>query len=242
MNIIKRIFNISVSIFFPKICSCCGKNLPANYESNICGKCKENLPLNNGLICAKCSLPLPDGGMHCKDCKTDKQIFFDKLLSAYIYKDNIALLIKKFKYNKKTFLAKDLSCEMINLIYKNGLDKTVDFVVPVPLHFFKKFKRGFNQSELTAKEIAKNINKKMCPDLLKRGKYTVPQFGLNKEERIENLQDVFTVNKKYINAVKGKTVLLVDDIATTCTSANLCSKELKLAGAKKVFVITIARD
>lgn len=242
MNNIKRIINFCVSIFFPKICSCCGKNLPINYESNICVECKEKLPLNNGLICVKCSLPLLNGGMHCKDCKTNKQIFFDKLLSAYIYKDDIATLIKKFKYNKKTFLAKDLSVEIINLIYKNKLDEITDFVVPLPLHFFKKFKRGFNQSELIAKEISKNINKPIYPKLLIRKKYTTPQFNLSKEERMKNLEKVFAVNKKYKNIVNGKNILLVDDIATTCTSANLCSKELKCAGAKKVFVITIARD
>ena len=148
MKNIKTLFNFIISVFFPKTCSCCGKNLPFNYTGNVCVSCKENLPLNNGWICNKCSLPLQDGGAKCNDCKTNKNIFFDWLLSPYIYKDNISLLIKKFKYNKRTYLAKDLSYEIINLIRAKNLDKQIDFIVPLPLHFFKKFKRGFNQAEL----------------------------------------------------------------------------------------------
>ncbi len=242
MKNIKSLFNFIISVFFPKICSCCGKNLPFNYNGNICISCKENLPLNNGLVCSKCSLPLQDGGAKCNDCKTNKNIFFDWLLSPYIYRDNIAMLIKKFKYNKKTYLAKDLSCEIINLIREKNLDKQIDFIVPLPLHFFKKFTRGFNQSELIAKEIAKSIKKPIYSKLLIRKRYTLPQFNLNREERTINLKNVFTFNKKFKDIVKDKTILLVDDIATTCTSTNVCSKVLKNAGAKKIFVVTIARD
>lgn len=242
MKNIKTLFNFIISVFFPKVCSCCGKKLPFNYDENICVSCKENLPLNNGLICSKCSLPLQDGGAKCNDCKTNKNIFFDWLLSPYIYRDNISLLIKKFKYNKKTYLAKDLSYEIIKLIREKNLDKQIDIIVPLPLHFFKKFKRGFNQSELIAKEIAKNIKKPIHSKLLVRKKYTLPLFKLNREERAKNLENVFAFNKKFKNIIKSKNILLVDDIATTCTSANICSKELKSAGAKKVFVVTIARD
>ena len=242
MEKIKKFFNFIIAIFFPKTCSCCGKTLCFDYKENICFECKEKLPLNNGLICQKCSLPLIDGGAMCKDCKTNKDIFFNWLLSAYIYKDNIALLIKKFKYNKKTYLARDLSYGMIKLICEKNLKEQIDLIVPLPLHFFKKFKRGFNQAELLAREISKGINKPLYSKLLIRKKYTTPQFSLNREERIKNLEKVFVVNKKYKNIIKNKTVLLVDDIATTCTSVNICSKELKKVGAKKVFAVTVARD
>jgi ComF family protein len=242
MKKIENFFYFIISVFFPKICSCCGKNLPFNYKENICFECKKALPLNNGLTCQKCSLPLSDGGAMCNDCKRNKDIFFNFLLSPYIYKDNITLLLKKFKYNKKTYLAKDLSYEMLNLIYEKNLNNQIDFVVPLPLHFLKKFKRGFNQAELLAKEIARNINKPIYSNLLIRTKYTTPQFNLNREERTKNLEKVFCVNKKYTDMIKNKNILLIDDIATTCTSANLCSKELKTMGAKNIFVITVARD
>ena len=242
MKNIKTLFNFVVSIIFPKVCTCCHKDIPFNYEGNICTDCKQNLPLNNGIICQKCSLPLQNNDTICSDCKSNKNIFFDKLVSAYIYKDKIAVLIKKFKYNKKIYIAKDLSYEIINIILKDGLDKQIDFIVPLPLHFFKKFKRGFNQAELIAKEIAKSINKPIYSKVLIRKKYTTPQFNLSRQERSKNLEKVFIVNKNYKDIIKNRAILLVDDIATTCTSVNLCSKELKNAGAKKIFVATVARD
>jgi ComF family protein len=148
-------------------------------------------------------------------------------------------LIKNLKYSRKTFLSKDLSAQLSKFIIKENIDKNIDVVVPVPMHWFKKWKRGYNQAELLAQNVAKVINKPVCNALI-RTKYTKPQFNLKKQERYENLENMFDLNKKYIDIIKGKRILLIDDIATTCSTVNQCAKVLKTLKIKTI-VVTLAR-
>ena len=235
----KKILNFIISIFFPRTCSLCGKTMPFSSQQNICNECLGKIPNLEGLICHKCSLPLPDGGATCSDCKNNKNIYFEVLKSPYLYSTQMQKLIKKLKYSRKTFLAKDLSLKLAEFIVKENIDKNIDVVVPVPMHWFKKWKRGYNQAELLAQNVANIINKPMY-DALIRTKYTKPQFKLKKQERYENLVNMFILNKKYVDVVMGKRILLIDDIATTCSTANQCAKVLKSLKIKTV-VVTLAR-
>lgn len=235
----KKILNFIISVFFPRTCSLCGKTMPFSSQQNICNECLGKIPKLEGLICHKCSLPLPDGGATCSDCKNNKNIYFEVLKSPYLYSTQMQKLIKKLKYSRKTFLAKDLSLKLAEFIVKENIDKNIDVVVPVPMHWFKKWKRGYNQAELLAQNVANIINKPMY-DALIRTKYTKPQFNLKKQERQENLANIFVLNKKYVDVVMGKRILLIDDIATTCSTANQCAKVLKSLKIKTV-VVTLAR-
>ncbi|MBR4632591.1 MAG: ComF family protein [Elusimicrobia bacterium] len=235
----KKILNFIISIIFPRTCSLCGTTLNFSSKQNICNKCLEKIPKLEGLICHKCSLPLPDGGATCSDCKSNKDIYFEVLKSPYTYSTQMKKLIKNLKYSRKTFLAKDLSLPLAEFIKKENIDKEVDVVVPVPMHWFKKWKRGYNQAEILATGVAQIINKPMYNALV-RTKYTKPQFNLKKQERHENLESMFDINKKYVDIIKGKKILLIDDIATTCSTANQCAKVLKSLRCK-IVVVTLAR-
>ena len=235
----KKFLNFVISLIFPRTCSLCKKTMPFSSEQNICDDCLEKLPKLEGLICHKCSLPLPDGGATCSDCKSNKDIYFEVLKSPYTYSPQMKKLIKNLKYSRKTFLAKELSVQLSKFILKENIDKNIDIVVPVPMHWFKKWKRGFNQAELLAENVAKLINKPMYNALI-RTKYTKPQFTLKKQERHENLANMFVLNKKYVDVVRNKRILLIDDIATTCSTANQCSKILKSLRCR-VVVVTLAR-
>ncbi len=235
----KKIFDFITSIIFPRTCSLCGKTLSFNSRKNICDVCLQSIPKLEGLICHKCSLPLPDGGATCSDCKNNKDIYFDVLKAPYTYSIKMKKLIKKLKYSRKTFLATELSLPMAEFIKKENIDKDIDIVVPVPMHWLKKWKRGYNQAELLAEKVSKHINKPMYNALI-RTKYTKPQFNLKKQERHENMESMFDINKKYIDIVKGKRILLIDDIATTCSTSNQCAKVLKSLRCKTV-VVTLAR-
>lgn len=235
----KKIFNFIISIIFPRTCSLCGKNLSFSSEKNICNDCLEQLPKLDGLVCHKCSLPLPDGGATCSDCKNNKDIYFEVLKSPYIYSIKMKKLIKKLKYSKKTFLATELSLPLAEFIKKENIDTNIDIVVPVPMHWFKKWERGYNQAELLAEKVSKLIDKPMYNALI-RTKYTKPQFNLKKQERHENMESMFNIDKKYIDIVKGKRILLIDDIATTCSTSNQCAKVLKSLRCKTI-VVTLAR-
>lgn len=235
----KKILKFIISILFPRTCSLCGKTMSFSSEQNLCDQCLENVPKVEGLICHKCSLPLPDGGATCSDCKSNKDIYFEVLKAPYLYSFQMQKLIKKLKYSKRTFLAKDLSVKLAEFIVKENIDKNTDVVVPVPMHWFKKWKRGYNQAELLAKNVAELINKPVCNALI-RTKYTKPQFNLRKNQRKENLEDMFKINQKYVDVIKGKRILLIDDIATTCSTTNQCAKTLKTLKIKTV-VVTLAR-
>jgi len=235
----KKILNYFINFFFPKVCSCCNKNLSVKYNGAICINCLNNLPKNEGLKCSVCDVQIQKQ-QHCYDCLHNKN-YFDFIKAPYKYEKSIKMLIHNFKYSNRFFLAKDFSCAMVDVILKNQWDKQVDIVIPVPLFWTRKIFRGYNQADLLAKEISKKINIKINNKILVRKFYTKAQFALNRKARQENLQKSFYIRKKYNDIIKNKNVLLVDDIVTTCATVNSCAKLLKQAGAKKVFVISIAR-
>ncbi len=125
-------------------------------------------------------------------------------------------------------------------MFKNFKDEinNCDIICAVPLHKKRLRQRKFNQAALIAKFLDR---KKFNPDLLWRLVNTVSQVKLKREERERNLKKAFLVNKKYRNSIKDKTILLIDDVATTGATINNCAKALKKAGAKKVVVLTIAK-
>lgn len=236
-----KILNFIISLFFPRTCSLCGKNISFKDEKNICDDCLKKLPVLEGLLCHKCSLPLEDGGAFCPDCKETKNMYFETLKAPYVYTDKIRVLIKKMKYSQRPFLAKDLSKQMAEFIRKEHINENIDLIIPVPIHWYKGLMRGYNQAALLAEGISKEINKPFYPKALLRTKYTKPQFKLKKQQRIENLENMFEINKKYVDIVKKKRILLIDDIATTCSTANQCSKVLKENKAKNIIVVALAR-
>ncbi len=240
-NHVLKIINFILSVIFPKTCSLCGKDLHFNSSASICSDCKNSLPKLDGIVCQKCSLPLPDGETICRDCKNAKNIYFDVIKSPFLYSGKTRTLIKKFKYSRKFFLAKDLSELMSDFIKEQNIDKETDVIIPVPIHRYKGLLRGFNQAALLAEAVAENINKPVYTKALKRTKYTKPQFKLKKQQRIENLENMFAVNKKYADVIKDKNILLIDDIVTTCSTINQCSKILKEFSAGKITVVSLSR-
>ena len=112
--------------------------------------------------------------------------------------------------------------------------------IPIPLHKTKKRKRGFNQSELIAKELSKSLNIPLKTDILVKTKKTQTQTNLTKEQRAENVKNAFII--KNPQSIEGKTVFLVDDVFTTGSTMKECAKTLKKAGATYVWGIAVARE
>lgn len=113
-------------------------------------------------------------------------------------------------------------------------------VVPVPLHFSRYWKRGFNQAENLADFVAKQ-NNWLMKSVLIRNRATLPQFGLNKIRRKQNMADAFLLKKNSHQIISGKIVILVDDIVTTGFTLNECAKILRQNGAKEVWGLVLAR-
>ncbi len=205
---------------------------------NVCGFCNK---INRNSLCKDCELNLSKYQLNeIKNYKNDKLKYFDYLFCALKYENIIRERIIQYKFGEKAYLYKTFA----KIIIKNEkiyrFIKLYDIIIPVPMHKNKEAVRGYNQSALIAKEIAKNIGINFNKKILVKTKNTKVQSTLNKTQRIQNVKDVFEIENKDI--IKNKKVILVDDIYTTGSTVNECSKMLKQAGTKEILVITIAKD
>ena len=205
---------------------------------NVCGFCYK---FNNNNLCKKCEMILNKYEFNnIKDYTQDKQKYFDYLFCALKYENIIREKIIQYKFNEKSYLYKTFA----KIIIKNkkiySFFKLYDIIIAVPMHKSKKNIRGYNQSELVAKEIAKQMELVMEKDTLIKVKKTQVQSTLTKSKRMENIKDAFGI--KNSDKIKNKKIILVDDIYTTGSTVNECSKVLKKAGAKEICVVTIAKD
>ena len=163
----------------------------------------------------------------------DEHIFFCK------YEGTIREKILDYKFSNKAYLYRFFTEIITKSEKKYSFFKKYDIITPVPIHKKRKLKRGYNQTELIARCIAKNYENLRYMDTLKRVKHTVSQSLLNKVAREQNIKNAYKINNV---SLEDKSVILFDDIYTTGATANECCKLLKKAGAKKVAVVTIAKD
>ncbi|MBN1848965.1 MAG: ComF family protein [Deltaproteobacteria bacterium] len=147
--------------------------------------------------------------------------------------------IHRFKYGGKTNLTRSLGPLLASfaLMWLNKTDHLL--IMPVPLHPKKLRGRGFNQSLLLAREIQSSLEVELDFLTLKRIRDTQPQASLKRIERRKNVHRAFAINTK--KALKGRTVLLVDDVATTTSTLDECARVLKRAGCVRVFCLVLAR-
>lgn len=233
-------FRHLINIIFPITCTSCGIDLPIDDSLRVCVVCKNNIKAIDNSYCCKCGLFLPDGGENCFFCLQKPKYYFEFIRSYGIYDGVLKKLIQRFKYNNKDYLGKFLGELMISTI--NNCDELImaDCIIPVPMHWFKKLTRGYNQTELLAKHISQHFDKPLLLNTLSRNKLSGSQVKLQRLKRIENIKGCFNINKR--EEIKGKDVLLIDDVATTCSTLNECAKTLRKAGASKVYCLTTARD
>lgn len=160
---------------------------------------------------------------------------FDAAYSFGFYEDELRRLIHLFKYGRVQTLAKPLGRLLALALPRQ---QEFDLIVPMPLHWRKRWQRGFNQSALLASEISRRVNLPVR-NALRRIRPTAAQAGLTNAKRRLNVSGAFRARKR--PALNGKRVLLVDDVMTTGATAASCARALKLAGARQVTLLTLAR-
>jgi ComF family protein len=148
-------------------------------------------------------------------------------------------VVQKFKYGRKVSLGKPLGRLMARGCEEFLIECRPDLVVPVPLHPKRLRWRGFNQSVLLARQVSRAYETPMDPFVLVRRRETPPQTRLTEEERRKNMRGAFAMSQE--KPVDGKIILLVDDIYTSGATVDECSRALERAGAKAVYVLTLAR-
>ncbi len=237
---IKKIVQGVANFLFPIICSSCGNLMPSDDKYRLCENCFRSLKfISDGLYCVRCGRFLPSGGAHCRSCRSEK-FHFEFIRSAVLYEGVARDLIHKFKYRGAEYLKHLFGKILAEEAKKHEEIANCDFLLPVPLHRLKKILRGYNQSELIASVLAKNLGKSFLKDVLIKTRYTRQQAKLKKSERRKNVLDAFRVVKD--DAIRGKNLLLIDDVATTGATIECCAAILRRAGSGKVYCLTVARD
>ncbi len=208
-------------------------------DKYICPECERLIKKVEPPFCSKCSKPIAHNSSTnlCREC-CDAERHFEMSKSPYKYEGLIKNAIYSYKYYNKTYFYKLFGNLLVNFMVNTGYTN-FDCIVSVPLHPSKMRKRGYNQSELLARYISSKLSIPYI-DALKRTKRTLKQSEQSKEDRRKNLKDAFAV-KHSSEKVINSSLLLVDDIYTTGTTVDECSKALVSYGASKVYVITIAR-
>lgn len=203
---------------------------------NVCGICNK---INKNFICNKCKIKLDK----IKKCKVDyyKNNYFNKHMYIFDYKDIISGKIIDYKFNDKAYLYKTFAYFIIGDKKICGFLKSYDIIIPVPISKKRNVQRGYNQCELIVREIAKKYDKiRFSNQVLFKIKDTKPQSKLSKEERKTNLDGAYIIKNESI--INNKKILLFDDVFTTGSTVKECSKILKMAGAKEIGILTIAKD
>lgn len=174
------------------------------------------------------------------ECRTHR-LRFDGAFSAAYYEGVIKELIHQFKYGRHEFLVGPLTDVLTRYVREiDILANNIDMVVTVPLHRKKMIERGFNQAELLGRSVGKFLDMDVCARGLRRVRSSPSQTKLPYYKREENVRGAFVVGKPA--QFMGKDILLVDDVLTSGLTASECARVLKEAGARRVYVLTVARS
>lgn len=231
-----------LDLFYPRLCLHCNRDLNNSLEFNICSNCKQHIPYRDDAYCIRCGATLgpysiSDTKEGCTVCK-GRYLHFETITPVTYYDGVIKTLIHKFKYARQEFLSSVLNDIILADEKLKETILNIDMIIPVPLYWLKKLHRGFNQSELLSRGIQKHFFKPLSTDNLCRIKNTLSQTQLSKNQRQANVHNAFFV--KYPESLKGKRILLVDDVLTTGITATECSRKLKEAGAKSIHLLILA--
>ena len=231
-----------LELIFPEkyICFIC-EDYGKDIKGNLCSICREELVFITQNSCSICGRKIEseksiENIIKCKECIKRPHYYF-KSVSPLSYERDIKMAIYNFKYNDRQHMYRLFGRLMVESILENDLEH-VDIVVPVPLYKDREKKRGFNQAALLAKYISNYLKLELDIKNLRRDKHTNAQNKLDRSQRKRNISGVFGLrdNQAFIN----KRVLLIDDIYTTGSTVDECSRILLENGATQVFVSTLA--
>ncbi|MBK5253620.1 MAG: ComF family protein [Peptostreptococcaceae bacterium] len=236
---LKRLWEKLTELIFPHsiYCICCGNIIDESRPYALCNDCMEHFRWANERTCSKCGKLLSENNTKelCYNCQENKH-YFDRGFTCAQYGVYEKKVIFNLKYKKKTYLSKIIA----EIMYDRMLIEEIkyDIVIPVPIHSKRLKKRGFNQAELIARYFTRLEKTTLNSKYLIRTKQTDVSKKLNSEERKLNLINAFNINKYDKSDIKGKNVLVIDDIYTTGATADAISKILKNAGVNKIYFLS----
>ena len=233
---LRSVLSNVIDYILPYRCASCSELTDGKH--GICSQCFQKLNFITLPYCNICGFPFEfaiEGQFSCAKCIVSPPKY-DMSRSLFKFDQKSKNLVHAFKYSDQTNNAK-MFAKLLLARYQKEI-QNVNLVVPVPMYRWKRVFRNYNPAQILALEIASLMNKPMLPDVLIKQRWTISQIGLSKSLRSKNLDGSIKFGDKH--NVKGKTILLVDDVKTTGATSNLCSKLLKKAGAESVKLVTIS--
>jgi len=235
----------ALDLVFPALCPVCEATLGAGRRDPLCGSCWSAITRLGAPTCSVCGAappalapvdaPSPRVAETCATCATSPPTY-DYARTAAVYGGELRDALHAFKFAGRRALAGplgDLAAEQCAASLPDGIDA----LIPVPLARERERERGFNQAALLARRIGRWLEVPTRPGWLARTRSTRPQSDLSAAERRANVRGAFRASEH----VAGRHLLLVDDILTTGATLDACARALRLAGARRVGVLTVAR-
>lgn len=229
-----------LQVFAPALCHSCN-NLLDYDETWLCNGCREWFQSPTDPKCSRCNArvgPHLDTLEGCLLCKQE-HFYFEKVVSLGFYQGQFKEAILRIKHVQGEQLAQTLG-GLLGEHFSSTQVFQPDFITCIPVHWWKRFIKGHNQTEAIATGVAEVLKKPFINFVMRKVRHTPEQSGLLPTERRKNLRNAFAPTSK--SFIQGKQILLVDDVLTTGTTANQVAKVLISAGAKKVIVAVLARS
>lgn len=230
-----------MDVLYPQDCVFCER--PASEGGHICVECLKRFPLRRNTACSICGAEgaeIDGERFVCLDCQVHRPAFKKAFIVAR-YDGAMRDLIQQFKYNRGLWLLSDLTRFMVAhfLVHLKPLGVSFNAVVAVPMQRAKFRLRGYNQADLLARSLSRALHIPYVPHALRRVQtQTSSQTRLHRSERLRNARASYRASCRNL---QGMTVLLVDDVMTTGATCDACAAALKRVGAKRVYVLALAR-
>ena len=216
-------------MLFPPVCGGCGK---AGFRW--CPSCQGRVPRIIEPFCEKCGIPVRKIGL-CEKCQTNPPAY--RLMRSWaVFDSPVQNALHTLKYRRNIGLGDSIGCQMVDFV--SSLKWDIDVVIPAPLGRQRLKERGYNQVGLVAQPLAYELGLEYVPQALWKARETRSQVGLTISQRRENVSQAYQANP---SVVKRKSILLMDDVATTGSTISACTEALLSAGANAIYALTIAR-
>lgn len=244
-NLLHRPVKAILGLLYPQQCVNCEDSVAVDANSTpgatLCGSCWREMQFISGQVCGRCGSPLPgdyDDGSQCDDCLVIARPW-SAGRAAVVYAGAGRELVLKFKHGDRPDLGVALGGWLADAaapLLHPGL-----IVAPVPLHVRRLLRRKYNQAGLLSADLARRKGLLHIPDLLRRNRHTASQDHRNISDRFANISDAINLNQSHADVVKGREVLLVDDVMTSGATLANAAEALLARGAGPVSVAVLAR-